>query len=115
MIVDSSALPEQVVADAVVSAFDSAGQRCSALRVLCLQDEVADRMLEMLRGAMAELALGDPERLSVDVGPVIDAPARDVLNAAHREDATRAACACTSPRRGTDRRRCRAAPSCRRR
>jgi RHH-type proline utilization regulon transcriptional repressor/proline dehydrogenase/delta 1-pyrroline-5-carboxylate dehydrogenase len=80
MIVDSSALPEQVVADALVSAFDSAGQRCSALRVLCLQEEVADRMLEMLRGAMAELTVGDPERLSVDVGPVIDAPARDVLN-----------------------------------
>jgi RHH-type proline utilization regulon transcriptional repressor/proline dehydrogenase/delta 1-pyrroline-5-carboxylate dehydrogenase len=80
MIVDSSALPEQVVADALVSAFDSAGQRCSALRVLCVQEDVADRILEMLRGAMAELTVGDPERLSVDVGPVIDAPARDMLN-----------------------------------
>ena len=79
MIVDSSALPEQVVADAVVSAFDSAGQRCSALRVLCVQEEVADRMVEMLRGAMEELVVGDPERLSVDVGPVIDAAARDML------------------------------------
>jgi RHH-type proline utilization regulon transcriptional repressor/proline dehydrogenase/delta 1-pyrroline-5-carboxylate dehydrogenase len=79
MIVDSSALPEQVVADAVNSAFDSAGQRCSALRVLCLQEEVADRMLGMLRGAMAELIVGDPESLAVDVGPVIDAQARDSL------------------------------------
>ena len=79
MIVDSSALPEQVVSDAVVSAFDSAGQRCSALRVLCLQEEVADRIVEMLLGAMAELAVGNPERLSVDVGPVIDSGARDML------------------------------------
>jgi len=79
MIVDSSALPEQVVADAVVSAFDSAGQRCSALRVLCVQEEVADRIFEMLRGAMAELEVGNPERLSVDVGPVIDAGARSML------------------------------------
>jgi RHH-type proline utilization regulon transcriptional repressor/proline dehydrogenase/delta 1-pyrroline-5-carboxylate dehydrogenase len=79
MIVDSSALPEQVVADAVNSAFDSAGQRCSALRVLCLQEEVADRMLAMLKGAMAELHVGNPESLAVDVGPVIDAQARDML------------------------------------
>ncbi len=79
MIVDSSALAEQVVADATVSAFDSAGQRCSALRVLCLQDDVADRVLEMLRGAMQELAVGDPQRLAVDVGPVIDEPARKML------------------------------------
>ena len=76
MIVDSSALPEQVVTDALVSAFDSAGQRCSALRVLCLQDDVAPHMLVMLRGAMAELAVGDPRRLATDVGPVIDADAR---------------------------------------
>ena len=79
MIVDSSALAEQVVADAIVSAFDSAGQRCSALRVLCVQEEVADRVLEMLRGAMSELELGDPQRLAVDVGPVIDEPARRML------------------------------------
>ena len=79
MIVDSSALAEQVVADATVSAFDSAGQRCSALRVLCLQEEIADRVLEMLRGAMQELELGDPERLAVDVGPVIDEAARRML------------------------------------
>ncbi|MBC5766049.1 trifunctional transcriptional regulator/proline dehydrogenase/L-glutamate gamma-semialdehyde dehydrogenase [Ramlibacter albus] len=72
MIVDSSALPEQVVADVLTSAFDSAGQRCSALRVLCVQEEAADRILEMLLGAMAELRVGNPDRLSTDVGPVID-------------------------------------------
>ena len=76
MIVDSSALAEQVVGDVVSSAFDSAGQRCSALRVLCLQDDVADRILEMLKGAMSELTLGNPDRLSTDVGPVIDDEAR---------------------------------------
>jgi RHH-type proline utilization regulon transcriptional repressor/proline dehydrogenase/delta 1-pyrroline-5-carboxylate dehydrogenase len=79
MIVDSSALAEQAVADVIVSAFDSAGQRCSALRVLCLQEDVAERILEMLKGAMAELAMGDPARLEVDVGPVIDAQARAML------------------------------------
>ena len=77
MIVDSSALPEQVVADALVSAFDSAGQRCSALRVLCLQEEVADRILAMLKGAMAELSVGNPDRLSTDIGPVITTAASD--------------------------------------
>ncbi|MEO8306249.1 MAG: bifunctional proline dehydrogenase/L-glutamate gamma-semialdehyde dehydrogenase PutA [Betaproteobacteria bacterium] len=76
MIVDSSALPEQVVADALTSAFDSAGQRCSALRVLCLQEDVAPEMMKMLAGAMRELAIGDPRRLATDVGPVIDADAR---------------------------------------
>ncbi|MGY8526523.1 trifunctional transcriptional regulator/proline dehydrogenase/L-glutamate gamma-semialdehyde dehydrogenase [Paracidovorax citrulli] len=76
MIVDSSALAEQVVADVVSSAFDSAGQRCSALRVLCLQEDVADRVLEMLKGAMAELTMANPDRLSTDVGPVIDEEAR---------------------------------------
>ncbi|MGE5096537.1 MAG: trifunctional transcriptional regulator/proline dehydrogenase/L-glutamate gamma-semialdehyde dehydrogenase [Betaproteobacteria bacterium] len=79
MIVDSSALAEQVVADALVSAFDSAGQRCSALRVLCVQEEVAERVLAMLQGAMAQLAVGNPEQLSTDVGPVIDAAARSML------------------------------------
>jgi len=77
MIVDSSALAEQVVGDVLMSAFDSAGQRCSALRVLCVQEEAADRVLEMLLGAMAELRVGDPARLSTDVGPVIDPVARD--------------------------------------
>ncbi len=81
MVVDSSALPEQVVRDAVDSAFRSAGQRCSALRVLFLQDDVADRMIEMLSGAMAELRVGDPGLLETDIGPVIDEAARDSLRA----------------------------------
>ncbi|MEO8487044.1 MAG: bifunctional proline dehydrogenase/L-glutamate gamma-semialdehyde dehydrogenase PutA, partial [Betaproteobacteria bacterium] len=79
LIADSSSLPEQVVADAIVSAFDSAGQRCSALRVLCIQRDIAQRVLALLEGAMDELAVGDPARLSTDVGPVIDAGARDAL------------------------------------
>lgn len=77
MIVDSSALAEQVVADAVQSAFNSAGQRCSSLRLLCLQDDVADRTLRMLHGAMAELRIGRPDRLRTDIGPVITKEARD--------------------------------------
>ncbi|NKJ41931.1 trifunctional transcriptional regulator/proline dehydrogenase/L-glutamate gamma-semialdehyde dehydrogenase [Novosphingobium sp. SG720] len=81
MIVDSSALAEQVVADVIASAFDSAGQRCSALRVLCLQEDVADRTLAMLRGAMAELAVGNPDTLATDIGPVITAQARDGIEA----------------------------------
>ncbi|MFM0089295.1 trifunctional transcriptional regulator/proline dehydrogenase/L-glutamate gamma-semialdehyde dehydrogenase [Paraburkholderia sediminicola] len=81
MIVDSSALAEQVVADVLQSSFDSAGQRCSALRVLCLQDDVADRTLEMLTGAMRELAVGNPDRLSIDVGPVIDLDAKRGIDA----------------------------------
>ncbi|MCW5636184.1 MAG: trifunctional transcriptional regulator/proline dehydrogenase/L-glutamate gamma-semialdehyde dehydrogenase [Rubrivivax sp.] len=76
MVVDSSALAEQAVADIVSSAFDSAGQRCSALRVLCVQDDVAPRLLEMLKGAVRELRVGDPRLLATDVGPVIDAEAR---------------------------------------
>ncbi|EOL9019335.1 trifunctional transcriptional regulator/proline dehydrogenase/L-glutamate gamma-semialdehyde dehydrogenase [Cronobacter dublinensis] len=76
MIVDSSALTEQVVVDVVASAFDSAGQRCSALRVLCLQDEIADHTLTMLKGAMAECRMGNPGRLTTDIGPVIDADAK---------------------------------------
>jgi RHH-type proline utilization regulon transcriptional repressor/proline dehydrogenase/delta 1-pyrroline-5-carboxylate dehydrogenase len=76
MLVDSSALAEQVVADVIASAFNSAGQRCSALRVLCLQRDIAPRVLEILAGATAELVLGDPARLDTDVGPVID---RDAL------------------------------------
>ena len=81
MIVDSSALAEQVVADVVQSAFDSAGQRCSALRVLCLQQDIAPRVLELLEGAMDQLAIGDPGALATDVGPVIDEAARDALEA----------------------------------
>ncbi|POP49124.1 bifunctional proline dehydrogenase/L-glutamate gamma-semialdehyde dehydrogenase PutA [Superficieibacter electus] len=76
MIVDSSALTEQVVADVLASAFDSAGQRCSALRVLCIQEDAADHTLTMLRGAMAECRMGNPGRLSTDIGPVIDAEAK---------------------------------------
>jgi RHH-type proline utilization regulon transcriptional repressor/proline dehydrogenase/delta 1-pyrroline-5-carboxylate dehydrogenase len=76
LIVDSSALAEQVVSDVIVSAFDSAGQRCSALRLLCLQDDIADRVLTMLKGALAELIVGNPDRLSTDVGPVITAQAQ---------------------------------------
>ena len=79
LVADSSALPEQLVGDAIVSAFDSAGQRCSALRVLCLQEDVADPVSSMLDGAMAELCVGNPDRLSVDVGPVISAEAQQRL------------------------------------
>jgi RHH-type proline utilization regulon transcriptional repressor/proline dehydrogenase/delta 1-pyrroline-5-carboxylate dehydrogenase len=81
MIVDSTALPEQVTRDVIASAFDSAGQRCSALRVLFLQDDVADKMLELILGAMDEIRLGDPMRLDTDVGPVIDEEARANLEA----------------------------------
>ncbi len=76
MIVDSSALPEQVVTDVIVSAFGSAGQRCSALRLLCVQEEIADRVLRMLAGAAETLVIGDPLDLATDVGPVIDEKAR---------------------------------------
>ncbi|MFN6935665.1 MAG: bifunctional proline dehydrogenase/L-glutamate gamma-semialdehyde dehydrogenase PutA, partial [Tsuneonella sp.] len=79
MIVDSSALPEQVTRDVVASAFQSAGQRCSALRVLYLQDDVADAMLEMIKGAFEALEIGDPADLATDVGPVIDEDARSQL------------------------------------
>ena len=79
MIVDSSALAEQVVGDVIASAFDSAGQRCSALRVLCLQDDVADRVLTMLKGALHELDIGRTDRLAVDVGPVITAEAKGII------------------------------------
>ena len=79
LIVDSSALPEQVVQDVLSSAFDSAGQRCSALRVLFLQDDIADKTIRMLKGAMQELRVGVPDRLVTDIGPVIDAEARDNL------------------------------------
>ncbi|MFK8051750.1 MAG: bifunctional proline dehydrogenase/L-glutamate gamma-semialdehyde dehydrogenase PutA [Woeseiaceae bacterium] len=79
MIVDSSALPEQVVLDAVQSGFNSAGQRCSALRILCVQKDIAPRVIELLKGAMDELHIGDPSNLATDVGPVIDAAAKDRL------------------------------------
>jgi RHH-type proline utilization regulon transcriptional repressor/proline dehydrogenase/delta 1-pyrroline-5-carboxylate dehydrogenase len=79
MIADSSALAEQAVGDAIYSAFDSAGQRCSALRVLCLQDDMAEHIISMLKGAMQELTVGRPDRLAVDVGPVIDAAAKETI------------------------------------
>ncbi len=90
MLVDSSALPEQVVKDAVLSAFNSAGQRCSALRVLCVQRDIADRVVELLTGAMDELEVGDPARLRTDVGPVIDQEARRMLEAHVSEFSSRA-------------------------
>ncbi|OZI74476.1 trifunctional transcriptional regulator/proline dehydrogenase/L-glutamate gamma-semialdehyde dehydrogenase [Bordetella genomosp. 12] len=89
MVVDSSALAEQVVADVLISAFDSAGQRCSALRLLCVQEDSADHVITMLRGAMRELRMGNPDRLSTDVGPVIDPEARQ--NILRHIDAMRSA------------------------
>ncbi|AKR58111.1 Proline dehydrogenase-5-carboxylate dehydrogenase [Devosia sp. H5989] len=80
MIVDSSALTEQVVADVLTSAFDSAGQRCSALRILCVQEDVADHTLTMVKGGLDELALANPQFLATDIGPVITAEARDRIN-----------------------------------
>jgi RHH-type proline utilization regulon transcriptional repressor/proline dehydrogenase/delta 1-pyrroline-5-carboxylate dehydrogenase len=90
MIVDSTALPEQVVDDVVASAFGSAGQRCSALRLLCVQDDIADRLIELLEGAMDELVVGDPRDFSTDVGPVISAAAAQELSR-HVEDMRRRA------------------------
>ena len=84
MIVDSTALPEQVVADVIASAFQSTGQRCSSLRLLCLQEEIAGRVIELLAGAMSELRIGDPSRPETDLGPVIDSQARRALTT-HRE------------------------------
>ena len=80
MVVDSTALPEQVVDDVISSGFQSAGQRCSALRVLFLQEDIADHVITMLQGALAELHVGNPAKLSTDVGPVIDQKALDALN-----------------------------------
>ena len=105
LIVDSSALAEQVVADALASAFDSAGQRCSALRLLCVQEDVADRTIEMLKGAMDELRVGRPDRLAVDVGPVIDDEAREAIEAhveAMRAQGRRVYRRVALPRRGDD-------------
>ncbi|MCM8556875.1 bifunctional proline dehydrogenase/L-glutamate gamma-semialdehyde dehydrogenase PutA [Sphingomicrobium sediminis] len=79
MIVDSSALPEQVTRDVVASSFQSAGQRCSALRVLYIQEDVADEMIRMIGGALEAQTIGDPRELTTDVGPVIDAQARQAL------------------------------------
>jgi RHH-type transcriptional regulator, proline utilization regulon repressor / proline dehydrogenase / delta 1-pyrroline-5-carboxylate dehydrogenase len=81
MVVDSTALPEQVVDAVVQSAFRSAGQRCSALRLLCVHEGIADAVIEMIRGALAELNVGDPAQLATDVGPVIDVEAFDGITA----------------------------------
>lgn len=81
MVVDSSALLEQVALDALSSAFEAAGQRCSALRVLCVQDDVADRLIGLLQGAMAQCRVGPPAQLSTDIGPVIDERARAGIEA----------------------------------
>jgi RHH-type proline utilization regulon transcriptional repressor/proline dehydrogenase/delta 1-pyrroline-5-carboxylate dehydrogenase len=80
MIVDATALPEQVTDDVMASAFRSAGQRCSALRLLCVQDDVAERVLDMVAGATQELRLGDPRDPATQVGPIIDAEAKDRLD-----------------------------------
>jgi RHH-type proline utilization regulon transcriptional repressor/proline dehydrogenase/delta 1-pyrroline-5-carboxylate dehydrogenase len=80
MIVDATALPEQVTDDVITSAFRSAGQRCSALRLLCVQDDVADRIIEMIEGAARALAVGDPREVATHVGPVIDAEAKEKLD-----------------------------------
>ncbi len=80
MIVDATALPEQVTDDVIASAFRSAGQRCSALRLLCVQDDVADRVLDMVAGAARELSVGDPRDPATQIGPVIDAEAKDQLD-----------------------------------
>ena len=87
MVVDSSALPEQVVADVLASAFQSAGQRCSSLRILLLQEDAASRIVEMLAGAMAELRVGDPGVPETDIGPVIDGDAKSMLGRSHRAPA----------------------------
>ena len=88
LIADSSALPEQLVKDVLASAFDSAGQRCSAARVLFVKDDIADKVIEMLSGAMDELRVGDPGLLSTDVGPVSDEPSRkNLVDHAARMDA----------------------------
>src|SRR6185295_16635853 len=80
MIVDATALPEQVSDDVITSAFRSAGQRCSALRLLCIQEDVADRIIEMIEGAAQALIVGDPRDIATHVGPVIDAEAKDKLD-----------------------------------
>ena len=99
MLVDSSALPEQVVSDVIASAFNSSGQRCSALRLLCLQKEIAPRVLDILAGATGELVLGDPARLETDVGPVIDAEALAMLeeHAARMDREARLVCKAPLP------------------
>ncbi|QJR12340.1 Bifunctional protein PutA [Usitatibacter rugosus] len=97
MLVDSSALPEQVVTDVIASAFNSSGQRCSALRVLCLQEDIAPRVLQLLEGATALLRVGDPARLENDVGPVIDQDALEMLEAHARKMDRQETLVCKAP------------------
>ena len=101
MIVDSTALPEQAVRDIVASSFRSAGQRCSALRCLYVQDDIAPHLIEMIKGAMDELTIGNPWQLSTDVGPVIDAEARDGILDYLRQNNARIAHALPAPQSGT--------------
>ncbi|QPM91503.1 bifunctional proline dehydrogenase/L-glutamate gamma-semialdehyde dehydrogenase PutA [Pseudooceanicola algae] len=101
MIVDSTALPEQAVRDIVASAFQSAGQRCSALRCLYVQEDIAPQMIEMIKGAMNELRVGNPWNLSTDVGPVIDAEARDGIEAYLAEHADQVLHRLETPQGGT--------------
>ena len=91
MIVDATALPEQVADDVVTSAFRSAGQRCSALRLLFVQDDVADRMIEMIAGAARELSVGDPRDIATHIGPVIDTEAKAAARGAYRAHEARGA------------------------
>lgn len=95
MLVDSSALPEQVVSDVINSAFNSAGQRCSALRVLFLQEDIAERIVQMLKGAMRELRVGDPRLFSTDIGPTIDAKAKQDLEQHIQHMQQHAHCICS--------------------
>ncbi|NIY78428.1 bifunctional proline dehydrogenase/L-glutamate gamma-semialdehyde dehydrogenase PutA [Celeribacter sp. HF31] len=101
MIVDSTALPEQAVRDIVASAFQSAGQRCSALRCLYVQEDIAPALIEMIKGAMDELSVGNPWLLSTDVGPVIDREARDQIKAYVDAAGTRVLHRLTAPTEGT--------------
>ncbi|MFT4013214.1 MAG: bifunctional proline dehydrogenase/L-glutamate gamma-semialdehyde dehydrogenase PutA [Paracoccus sp. (in: a-proteobacteria)] len=101
MIVDSTALPEQAVRDIVASSFRSAGQRCSALRCLYVQEDIAPHLIEMIQGAMDELVVGDPWALATDVGPVIDAEARDGILDYLRQNQKRVAYAVAAPQAGT--------------
>ncbi|MEO8811634.1 MAG: bifunctional proline dehydrogenase/L-glutamate gamma-semialdehyde dehydrogenase PutA [Caulobacteraceae bacterium] len=101
MIVDSTALTEQVVGDAIASAFLSAGQRCSALRLLCLHEDIAEATLTMLAGAMDDLVIGDPADPATDIGPVIDAEAKARIEAHVERWRDNVIHACPAPARGT--------------
>lgn len=101
MIVDSTALPEQAIKDIVASAFQSAGQRCSALRVLYVQEDIAEPFLKMLMGAMEELTVGNPLDRATDVGPVIDAPAKAVIDAHVSKERSRVIKQIDAPTQGT--------------